>query len=410
MPRAFLIKKHPAFGCVGDSESDLPCVQDSSCFVTPVNGDFHSVAVNLENRENSFDYLAMSPGGKTAESETSPGGASRQSPSDTGVNKESSQRQIATERDENGIIRNSENETSKEGEMAERLNSSLVSNETQNTPKSAFKPIVRPWLIEPVRDKIPYGNQHVLRANSCPGDVRRGDISSDNYLPLPGKEVYPPNCLSHLDAIRLLRQRSSFYQTSAFHSKASPYPNINAWLACLRNSRPYQMVSLPQGGMVPKTDQIYPATHSQPPRYNCEACSKSYSTFGGLSKHKQFHCTSQIKKDFKCKFCEKSYSSLGALKMHIRTHTLPCKCKLCGKAFSRPWLLQGHIRTHTGEKPFSCPHCGRAFADRSNLRAHLQTHTDIKKYACKLCTKTFSRMSLLLKHEEGSCTGMVRRT
>jgi uncharacterized Zn-finger protein len=75
-------------------------------------------------------------------------------------------------------------------------------------------------------------------------------------------------------------------------------------------------------------------------RYSCEDCSKSYSTHSGLSKHKQFHCTAQIKKEFSCKYCDKSYTSLGALKMHIRTHTLPCKCHVCGKAFSRPWLLQ----------------------------------------------------------------------
>lgn len=145
------------------------------------------------------------------------------------------------------------------------------------------------------------------------------------------------------------------------------------------------------------------------PRYQCPDCSKSYSTYSGLSKHQQFHCAatagSETKKSFSCKYCEKVYVSLGALKMHIRTHTLPCKCKLCGKAFSRPWLLQGHIRTHTGEKPFSCPHCNRAFADRSNLRAHLQTHSDIKKYSCSTCSKTFSRMSLLTKHMDGGCPG-----
>jgi uncharacterized Zn-finger protein len=135
-------------------------------------------------------------------------------------------------------------------------------------------------------------------------------------------------------------------------------------------------------------------------RYQCDGCSKSYSTFGGLSKHKQFHCIAQIKKQFQCKFCDKTYNSLGALKMHIRTHTLPCKCKICGKAFSRPWLLQGHVRTHTGEKPFQCEICCRAFVDRSNLRAHMQTHSDIKKYRCTKCSKTFSRMSLLNKHTE----------
>ena len=142
-------------------------------------------------------------------------------------------------------------------------------------------------------------------------------------------------------------------------------------------------------------------------KYECEVCGKTYSTFSGFTKHKQFYCTPQAKKQFNCKHCDKTYFSLGALKMHIRTHTLPCKCKVCGKAFSRPWLLQGHMRTHTGEKPFKCQHCGRAFADRSNLRAHLQTHSDIKKYSCKQCDKTFSRMSLLLKHEEMSCMSAV---
>ncbi|KAK8734228.1 hypothetical protein OTU49_006073 [Cherax quadricarinatus] len=138
-------------------------------------------------------------------------------------------------------------------------------------------------------------------------------------------------------------------------------------------------------------------------RYSCSDCSKSYSTYSGLSKHKQFHCAALGAKSFSCKHCDKVYTSLGALKMHIRTHTLPCKCHLCGKAFSRPWLLQGHIRTHTGEKPFQCPQCDRCFADRSNLRAHLQTHADIKKYACVTCHKTFSRMSLLNKHTEAAC-------
>lgn len=138
-------------------------------------------------------------------------------------------------------------------------------------------------------------------------------------------------------------------------------------------------------------------------RYSCSDCGKSYSTYSGLSKHKQFHCAALGAKSFACKHCHKVYTSLGALKMHIRTHTLPCKCHLCGKAFSRPWLLQGHIRTHTGEKPFNCTQCDRSFADRSNLRAHLQTHADIKKYACSCCHKTFSRMSLLNKHTESGC-------
>lgn len=201
---------------------------------------------------------------------------------------------------------------------------------------------------------------------------------------------YPVPVSKSMKTSNSVDENSSKVLTSAFDPVVSKYNSYG------ENSMSYELDLSVSGKRKEKEGDTM--------RYHCDGCTKVYATFSGLTKHKQFHCASQVKKEFSCKYCDKTYVSLGALKMHIRTHTLPCKCKLCGKAFSRPWLLQGHIRTHTGEKPFRCDHCARAFADRSNLRAHLQTHSDIKKYSCKSCCKTFSRMSLLLKHEDGCCS------
>lgn len=59
-----------------------------------------------------------------------------------------------------------------------------------------------------------------------------------------------------------------------------------------------------------KADKTNKSSH-----YQCQDCSKSYSTYSGLSKHQQFHCPAvegnQAKKIFSCKNCDKVYTSLG---------------------------------------------------------------------------------------------------
>ncbi|KAH9509589.1 hypothetical protein Btru_043957 [Bulinus truncatus] len=297
----------------------------------------------------------------------------------------------------------------------ESLRHPMVRSNDESASRSAFKPIARAekgWAAMV---------DHRLRNREFPNYVTH-DANKDENLNGQWKTVpISKDAVKHKtkgnirsqrrqggdsdksDAIDMLRQRSFLYQKQGipdrlFHTAGNLPHSLGAWFRWLRHGE------MQSGQQVSSTSETpLAARFPPPPRYYCEACNKTYSTFGGLSKHRQFHCTEHVRKEFACNVCSKSYSSLGALKMHIRTHTLPCKCHVCGKAFSRPWLLQGHVRTHTGEKPFRCSHCGRAFADRSNLRAHLQTHAEIKKYACRKCGKTFSRMSLLAKHSDGSC-------
>ncbi|XP_025116091.1 zinc finger protein Gfi-1b-like [Pomacea canaliculata] len=337
------------------------------------------------------------------------------------------------------------------------MRSPYTADDTTPAVKSAFRPIVRPWIaggsVKKTAEQLPMVSARVLKSAKpfplCP--ARKAPMESDHV-------TRPPFAQPSLDAVVLFRQQSSAFRavcrSEQEASRQQPVTNrtsgvqlgmaagvigcghpmassLSSWLSwlqtrglhlgslfhhpgCHHHQHQQQQQQRPNHGLQqPLPLQTLTTTGvalscQQAPRYNCEACGKSYSTFGGLSKHKQFHCAAQVKKDFRCKFCDKNYSSLGALKMHIRTHTLPCKCGVCGKAFSRPWLLQGHVRTHTGEKPFTCPHCARAFADRSNLRAHLQTHSEVKKYSCRSCSKTFSRMSLLTKHRESTCAAFQR--
>ncbi|CAF5120717.1 unnamed protein product, partial [Rotaria socialis] len=72
--------------------------------------------------------------------------------------------------------------------------------------------------------------------------------------------------------------------SSSSCSSSSPSPNTTTTTAAT--------------SITTTTTTASPATPSSiaNSRYQCDGCSKSYSTFGGLSKHKQFHCIAQIKK------------------------------------------------------------------------------------------------------------------
>ncbi|XP_028968252.1 protein snail homolog Sna-like [Galendromus occidentalis] len=310
---------------------------------------------------------------------------------------------------------------------------------------STLSGVKRPWLDEPVRTVSSDGPQ-----SEGPEDLStNSERSSFSVSPSPSETATVPEIHSTPFDLSTKRQRLSSVSSDGsptfrlprtpLSPKTTPMippmiaPLLDPWNPLLyplpalyysslcanlsaQTFRPQILThEKPQDAVVPSWETVSSNNNNNSinvrsptgsNRFTCDDCQKSYSTFAGLSKHKEFHCVNSAsgRKEFCCKYCSKSYVSMGALKMHIRTHTLPCKCDICGKAFSRPWLLQGHIRTHTGEKPFECEHCHRAFADRSNLRAHLQTHQEVKKYSCARCSKTFSRMSLLQKHQDSmSC-------
>lgn len=291
-------------------------------------------------------------------------------------------------------------------------------DDTLFKPQATLPPYPSPYLIPTMDLRTNYNNNiikndpFINRKYFTPYRVDHNSVRNNTSTPhRPLFNVFPLSPASSQASYNSYEQsprrsESPMSTNSSISEQPSTTTSTPSTYSVFRD-----VTAMSTGAPVEKsTPKAKPEKVSKNAHYQCSDCSKSYSTYSGLSKHQQFHCPAvegnQAKKVFSCKNCDKVYTSLGALKMHIRTHTLPCKCEICGKAFSRPWLLQGHIRTHTGEKPFSCVHCHRAFADRSNLRAHLQTHSEIKKYSCTTCSKTFSRMSLLTKHIEVGCPGI----
>lgn len=105
-------------------------------------------------------------------------------------------------------------------------------------------------------------------------------------------------------------------------------------------------------------------------QWECDTCSKMFTTKYFLKKHKRLHSGEM---PYKCKICDKSFTFQQSYHKHRLYHKddKPHTCATCGRSFKELSTLHNHERIHTGEKPFACETCGTFTKERRTVKCVL---------------------------------------
>ncbi|XP_034950823.1 zinc finger protein 239 [Chelonus insularis] len=123
-------------------------------------------------------------------------------------------------------------------------------------------------------------------------------------------------------------------------------------------------------------------------QWECDVCSKMFTTKYFLKKHKRLHSGEM---PYKCDICNKTFTFQQSYHKHRLYHKddKPHTCTTCGRSFKELSTLHNHERIHTGEKPFACETCGKCFRQRVSYLVHRRIHTGVMPYTCTACGKSF---------------------
>jgi len=134
-----------------------------------------------------------------------------------------------------------------------------------------------------------------------------------------------------------------------------------------------------------------------PSKLYCLACSKRFSTFRSLHRHRK---NTHGEKNHNCNQCNKSFRSPEQVKMHEKRVHMSQNfiCQHCGKNFSSSSSLKEHETRHA---LVACSICKQTFESREIKNLHVkQAHP--QKYPCDVCGKEYTRLNDAKRHKISS--------
>ncbi|XP_063984920.1 uncharacterized protein LOC135166535 isoform X2 [Diachasmimorpha longicaudata] len=164
------------------------------------------------------------------------------------------------------------------------------------------------------------------------------------------------------------------------------------------NERFIHMASLTRHMRRAHNRRFVPDAQRENENVECPICKCIYLR-SSLSVHMRVH---NGERPYECQVCSKAFSTKWNLQLHKWTHaarsTKPYKCNQCSAAFYRHSDYTAHMNSHRNVRPYTCNYCGAQFIRKYNCLRHVKEHEENKQYTCDVCNKTFHRSYYLKEH------------
>ncbi|XP_014469446.1 PREDICTED: uncharacterized protein LOC106741701 isoform X1 [Dinoponera quadriceps] len=164
------------------------------------------------------------------------------------------------------------------------------------------------------------------------------------------------------------------------------------------NERFIHMASLTRHMRRAHNRRFVPDAHRESENVECPICKCIYLR-SSLAVHMRVH---NGERPYECQVCSKAFSTKWNLQLHKWTHaarsTKPFKCNQCSAAFYRHSDYTAHMNSHRNVRPYTCNYCGAQFIRKYNCLRHVKEHEENKAYTCDVCNKTFHRSYYLKEH------------